>query len=109
MSNFNPVPKVTYRKRQPSKKKRGEFSKVVKQQVTEEQNGLCFLCKEPGEEFHHCFFKSSGGRGVYTNCLLLCASCHRIAHQSRKLADDLRSYMIRTHGENYYKDAYDKR
>lgn len=101
------VPKPQRKRFKPKRKKRGTFSAETKQRVYANQNGLCFLCNAAGGEFHHCRFKSKLGRGVYTNCLLLCHKCHREVHQNRKLADSLREHMRDLHGADYYKDDWD--
>lgn len=101
------IKKPKHKRRKPTLSKRGQFSKDTKFTVYNEQNGLCFMCSRQGSDFHHVHFKSQGGRGVYTNCLLLCRYCHTEVHQKRIMADTLRNHMKALHGANYYKDGWD--
>lgn len=101
------VPKPNFKRRKPKRKKRGQFSKETREKIIERENGLCRLCNAKGTEIHHCKFKSQGGRGVFSNGLLLCAPCHRKVHQNAELALKLRNYMKAMYGPDYFRDEWD--
>jgi len=102
------VPKPKFKRSKPKRGKRGEFSKGVRQQIYERDAGVCQICAMQGEEIHHSFFKSQGGRGVYTNGILLCRHCHTMAHKHFDVAENLRERMRNRYGDQYYMDEYDK-
>lgn len=102
------IPKPKFKRRKPKRGKRGEFSKDTRNAIYERDGGLCQVCMMQGEEIHHTFFKSQGGRGVYTNGILLCRHCHTMAHRHYDLAEELRSRMQQRYGDDYFMDEYDK-
>lgn len=104
---FNPVPKTKYKRKKPTRKKRGEFSKDTREAIYERDNWSCRMCGAPASQIHHCFFKSRGGRGVYTNGVTLCQDCHSEVHQSSKLTDYWMEHCKSLYGENYHKDSWD--
>lgn len=104
---FNPVPKPNFRRRKPKKKKRGAFDKEARQQIIDRDKGLCRCCGKQGSEIHHVKFKSSSGRGVFTNGMLVCQSCHIEIHQDFNLATFWRNKFKELYGDNYYKDDWD--
>lgn len=108
MEKVRAVPKVTYKRRKPTRRKRNAFSYKVKQQIYERDNGLCQQCGAPGTEIHHVKFRSQGGRGVVNNGLLLCADCHRKIHQVRKFARKWQEVFEERYGQDYYKDEWDE-
>lgn len=102
------VPKPRHKRRVPKKAKRGQFDEITRKKIIERDDGRCQECGLKGEEIHHVLFKSRGGRGVYTNGLLLCHACHRRLHDKTELAD---KWIVRFHdlyGKNFYKDAWDE-
>lgn len=107
MEKVRAVPKVTYKRRKPKRSKRNAFSYKVKQQIYERDNGLCQQCGAPGTEIHHVKFRSQGGRGVYSNGVLLCHSCHRKVHDNRELALQWQKHFESMYGKDYYKDEFD--
>lgn len=107
MNEIRAVPKNPYKRRKPTRRQRNNFSREVRKQIYERDNGLCQECGRQGTEIHHCVFRSSGGRGVFSNGVLLCSDCHRKVHQSRSLADKWRKIMEERYGPNFYKDEWD--
>ena len=107
MEKVRAVPKVTYKRRKPTRRKRNAFSNKVKQQIYERDNGLCQQCGAPGTQIHHVKFRSQGGRGVYSNGVLLCHSCHRMVHDNRELALKWQKHFESMYGKDYYKDEFD--
>ena len=99
-------PKKTYKKRLPTRKSRGVFSKETMIKIIE-RDVFCVVCGCEGQEIHHCKFKSQGGRGVYTNGVYVCRACHNKAHKHFEIAEMLRDIMIELYGVDYYKDSYD--
>lgn len=107
MEKVRAVPKVTYKRRKPKRSKRNAFSHKVKQQIYERDNGQCQQCGAPGTQIHHVKFRSQGGRGVYSNGVLLCHSCHRKVHDNRELALQWQKHFESMYGNDYYKDEFD--
>lgn len=107
MRMLRPVPKPVRKRSKPTRKQRNNFSQKVRQEIYERDNGLCQECGRPGTEIHHCVFRSQGGRGVFTNGVLLCSDCHRKVHQLRELAEKWRNIMEERYGPDYYKDEWD--
>lgn len=105
---FRPAPKNPYRKRKPTRRKRGEFSDKDKAKIIERDNGLCKSCKAPAHHIHHVMPKSSGkGRGLYTNGMLLCHVCHYEVHQFSSKMKYWQHYFAEMYGPDYYKDDWD--
>lgn len=107
MEEVRAVPKVTYKRRKPLRRKRNAFSNKVRQQIYERDEGKCQQCGDVGTEVHHVRFRSQSGRGVYTNGVLLCHSCHRKVHQNRDLALEWQRHFKSKYGSDYYKDEWD--
>jgi 5-methylcytosine-specific restriction endonuclease McrA len=101
------VPKPSHRRRVPKRAERNKFSAAVRAQIAERDQGLCQGCKSPGTEIHHVFFKSRGGRGVFTNGVTLCQPCHRKAHEKAVFTDYWINVFVDRYGPNFYKDEYD--
>lgn len=105
---FNPVPKPKHKRRVPKQAKRNEFKENVRKRIFERDNGICQECGRRGEEIHHVVFRSRGGRGVFTNGLTLCNSCHRRIHLNNDLANKWIGRFKRRYGNDFYKDEWDK-
>ena len=106
---FNPVPKVKYKRRKPTRKQRGQFDQKTRDAIVNRDEGLCRVCKKPGEQIHHCRFKSQGGRGVYTNGLLVCQSCHSDIHMDNNKARFWQRVFEKYYGPDYFRDRWDLR
>lgn len=105
---INPVPKPSFKRRVPKRAKRNEFSTKVRKQILERDNYHCQMCKGRGEEIHHVFLKSRGGRGVFTNGLTLCGSCHRKVHNDNELIDYWIDVFTDRYGYGFWMDEYDR-
>jgi len=103
----NPVPKRPYKRRKPVRRKRNNFSKKVRQEVYEENNGLCQQCGGRGTEIHHVMPRGRQGRGVKTNALLVCAPCHREIHQQPDLLQEWIKHYRSMYGDDFYMDEWD--
>jgi len=104
---FNPAPKPVHRRRKPTRRERGSFNKVTRDKIIDRDDGLCRVCKGLGTQHHHVMPKSRGGRGVFTNGLLVCQSCHADIHaHNDKLEHWQRQFEI-AYGSDYYKDEWD--
>lgn len=105
---LRPVPKPVRKRSKPTRRQRNNFSQKVRQQIHERDNGLCQQCGSLGTEIHHVKFRSQGGRGVYSNGVLLCHSCHRKVHDNRELALQWQKHFESMYGKDYYKDEWDE-
>lgn len=101
------VPKPNHNRRVPKRSNRNNFTKSVRQAVYDRDNGICQMCMGKGTEIHHVFFKSRGGRGVATNGLTLCQSCHRKVHNSGELTDYWINVYTDRYGTDFYLDQHD--
>lgn len=104
---LSPVPKPTFNRRVPKQSKRNEFSKRIRKEIFDRDDGLCRVCRAPATQVHHVKYRSAGGRGVFTNGLSLCQKCHEDIHANRDKADFWRNIFAEMYGENYYKDEWD--
>jgi len=104
---FNPAPKPKHKRRKPKQSSRGDFSKETRMDAVERDQGMCQQCLGQGEELHHVMFKSRGGRGVLTNALTLCSSCHRKVHMDAELTDYWIDVFADRYGPEFYKDEFD--
>lgn len=101
------IPKKLYKKRLPTKAKRGKFSDKTIEDILERDNGLCVICHKVAVDIHHIKFKSQNGRGVFTNGVSLCRDCHALAHSKSEVNQSLVDIAVSMYGGNYYKDKYD--
>ena len=104
---IKPVPKPSHKRRVPKRSKRGKFDEVTRKRIIDRDEGKCQECGQRGTEIHHVFYKSRGGRGVYTNGLLLCYLCHRRLHDNADLSNKWISIFHDKYGANFYKDEFD--
>lgn len=100
-------PKRIYKKRKPSLASRGKFSHKVIAEILKRDSGSCVVCFSEADDIHHVVYKSKMGRGVFTNGLSLCRTCHDLAHSSQDERKRLENIMIEKYGSNYYKDSWD--
>lgn len=103
------IPKINpnHRRRVPKQSKRNDFSKKVRDRIIERDDGKCRNCGAIGSEIHHVVFRSQGGRGVYTNGLLVCHHCHRRIHEYKILANKWVFLFEKEYGKDFYKDEWD--
>lgn len=106
--DFKPQPKPNFQKTKKNKKDRSEFPPEVREQIVEHYGGYCGRCGRRGEHIHHIKSKGSGGRGVYTNGILLCAGCHTKIHMDGDMMKYYKDKFEKLHGPNYYMDEIDK-
>lgn len=103
-----PVPKPNHKRRVPKRVNRGKFSKAVRDEVYERDQGRCRMCGRLGTELHHVKFRSQGGRGVSTNALTLCTKHHSEVHSNAELADYWVQTYIELYGDGFWKDEFDE-
>jgi hypothetical protein len=107
---WHPVPKPTYKRKNKKRGDRGKFSSFIREQVKEHFEDTCQMCGGHGYHVHHVQPKGSGiGRGVFTNALLLCASCHKKIHADDKLLRYWKDIYKKKYGPFYFMDADDLR
>lgn len=99
-------------RRVPTQKQRNEFPTGVRKEVKEHFENHCGHCGrrcEKGGNVHHVWPRGRGGRGVFTNGILLCVACHNEAHG--KNGSSLMNYYIQKftelYGEKFYYDKWD--
>ena len=108
---FRPYSKqkqTNHAKGKSNKKQRAEFSTTTRAEIKERYGGMCGHCGKPGVHIHHTKTKGSGGRGVATNGILLCAACHTLIHSDPTMAKHYIKVFERTFGPDFYKDNIDK-
>lgn len=103
-----PVPKPSFDRRVPTRSRRNNFSKKVRDEISERDEGICQQCGSIGTQIHHVKYRSQGGRGVFTNGLTVCNSCHSKIHADKELSDYWVNRFIDRYGENFYKDSWDE-
>lgn len=101
------IPKPKHKRRIPTQRHRNTFPKKVREQVLKETRGLCQQCNGRGTQVHHVVPRGRGGRGVYTNAMLVCNSCHHKMHQDNKLLDYWIDIYKGRFGPDFYKDEWD--
>jgi 5-methylcytosine-specific restriction endonuclease McrA len=104
---WRPIPKPSHKR---GKRKRGErshFSKMVREEIKELYNNACQECGGKGIHLHHVCFRSQGGRGVFTNALLLCNNCHKNIHLDNERAMYWKEVFKKKYGPLYYMDRED--
>jgi 5-methylcytosine-specific restriction endonuclease McrA len=106
---FNPQPKKTkFIRIKPKVKVRNEFSQSVRKQIKVRDNGCCRECGDPqAREIHHVKTKGSGGRGIFTNGLLVCHSCHRKLHHDPMLMQRWQLRFEQMYGPRFWEDEWD--
>jgi len=104
---INPVPKPKRRRLKPTRRRRNEFSRELRQEILLERDGVCQQCGGIGTEIHHVMPRARSGRGVKTNALLVCASCHRQIHQQPDLLQEWIKHYRSMYGDDFYMDEWD--
>jgi 5-methylcytosine-specific restriction endonuclease McrA len=87
MFQWNPVTKeqqIGYKRREPKRGVKGKFDPKTKAAIIERDNGQCVRCGS-GSDLesvpHHIIYKSQGGLGTVDNGVVVCRTCHRLAHK----------------------------
>lgn len=101
-------PKPKHKRRVPKRSERGKFNAETRRMISERDQQLCQMCFKKGTEIHHVMYKSRGGRGVYTNGLTLCQSCHRKVHDEAELSEYWINVFTDRYGSDFYKDGFDE-
>lgn len=101
------MPKPKHKRRVPKRKERGAINKKQYQLALDWFGDTCSICNGSPIEMHHVTFRSQQGRGGFRNLMPLCNYHHRLAHQDRDFADELRDMRFEAFGKLYYTDAYD--
>lgn len=101
------VPKPRHVRRIPTKAKRGNFSKDTRQKILLRDNGLCRVCGRIATQIHHVHPRSRSGRGVYTNGMSTCNSCHMEIHRDNDKLRYWQNVFRKEYGERYYEDEWD--
>jgi hypothetical protein len=90
----------------PPKKERTRITETGYKRMIEEFGEYCHLCGHNPVEAHHLVFRSHFGSGNWRNLCPLCHRCHRMAHQLKTFADQLREERAERFGEHFWKDKY---
>jgi hypothetical protein len=107
MSTHQSFPKPKHNRRVKKRGDRSVFSKLVRSEVKKHFNDACQECGGKGLHLHHVCFRSAGGRGVFTNALLLCNGCHKFIHENHERALYWREVFKKKYGNCYFMDKED--
>lgn len=105
---FNPVPKPQHKRRAPKQSYRNTFDHETAQKILQDHNFKCVPCKGIAMQIHHVMPRSRQGRGVYSNGLPVCDTCHVEIHQNNELLNKWIEIYTEKYGEDFYKDRWDK-
>lgn len=105
---INPAPKPSFKRRRPTRRNRGNFNKKTRNRILERDKESCQICNRKGTQIHHVMPRSRSGRGVYTNGLTVCNSCHHAIHNNNDLLQAWIEIYVEKYGENFYKDEWDE-
>lgn len=105
--NFRPTPKPKHKRRVKKRGDRSKFSKMVRDKVKEHFNNQCAQCGKLAFHVHHVTPRSSSGRNVFTNGMLLCANCHRLVHADNDLLKYWKNVFKEKYGPLYFMDKED--
>lgn len=104
-----PVPKPKFKRRVPTWGQRSEFSNRVRQQIRDRDNDECQMCgSHVGLQIHHVKSRGQGGRGVFTNGVLLCWKCHENVQTHQNLIEHWQREFEMRYGIDYYRDEFEK-
>lgn len=104
---WRPTPKPKHQRRVKKRGDRSKFSKFVRDQVKEHFKDTCQECGGRGIHLHHVTFRSQGGRGVFTNALLLCNKDHKMIHENPERALYWKEVFKKKYGSCYFMDKED--
>lgn len=105
--DFYPVPKPHHKRRAPKRGDRNKFPKPIRDKIRAIFEDTCQECGGKGIHIHHVCFRSQGGRGVFTNGLLLCNDCHKRIHLDNERAMFWKKVFKKKYGSLYYMDKED--
>jgi|SRR5690625_1663038 len=101
-------PKPNHKRKTPKRSVRGSFNRQTRQLIFERERGRCQCCSGRAEQIHHVMPKSSGvGRGVPTNGMAICQTCHTKIHADKSMMTHWQNLFESHYGADYYKDAWD--
>jgi hypothetical protein len=80
---------------------------MVRDAVKEHFDNKCQECGGKGIHLHHVCFRSQGGRGVFSNSLLVCNSCHKQIHLDNERAMYWKEVFKKKYGPCYFMDKED--
>lgn len=102
------VPKPNHPRRKARLKVRNEFTPKTRLEIRKRDKDTCQLCfVNPYETIHHVKPRSLGGRGVFTNGIVLCGTCHEFIERHQEYKTIFQELFISNYGEDYYKDQWD--
>src|SRR5699024_9337077 len=99
--------KPNHNRRVPKRSIRNSFDKKTRDKIFEDENNCCQSCGDKATQIHHVMPRSRGGRGVYTNGMAVCNSCHTVIHKNNKVLKHWQKLYEFVHGKDYYKDEWD--
>jgi hypothetical protein len=80
---------------------------MVRDEVKEYYDNTCQVCGGKGIHLHHVCFRSQGGRGVFSNAMLCCNSCHKEIHLDNEKAQYWKEVYKKKFGSLYFMDKED--
>lgn len=90
----NAAPKPDHKRRAPKRKEQGSIKPQTYAKVFERDNGQCILCaRRDSLQCHHHVYRSQLGKGTEDNLVMLCVSCHELAHSSKVVRDQIGEYL----------------
>ncbi|WP_353057215.1 HNH endonuclease [Brevibacillus sp. MER 51] len=102
MMPFNPAPKPVHKRRTPKRKEQGRIKPQTYAKVFERDNGQCILCtRGDGLQCHRHVYRSQLGKGTEDNLVMLCLSCHELAHSSKVVRDRIGEYLKGLYPKQY--------
>jgi len=101
------IPKPKHKRRVPIQRKRNSFDRKTRNEALESTNGLCLMCNGKATQIHHVKPRGRSGRGVITNAMPVCNSCHLIIHKDNSVLDYWIDVYKKKYGNDFYKDRWD--
>ncbi|MNW44655.1 hypothetical protein D3C74_218930 [compost metagenome] len=99
---------LSHHSSRPSTRERGEFPRAVIADLIAESGGVCQHCKAAeATTTHHVYPRGRKGRGVKTNGLRLCWTCHDTIQTDEELLQYWISVYRDKYGERFWFDEQD--
>ncbi|WP_173611626.1 HNH endonuclease [Brevibacillus sp. M2.1A] len=93
-NQVNAAPKPDHKRRAPKRKEQGRIKPQTYAKVFERDNGQCILCARGDSlQCHHHVYRSQLGKGTEDNLVMLCVSCHELAHSSKVVRERIGEYL----------------